>query len=135
MTESLRWARRPRCAPRTRWDLQDSQYRDWKFSTCTAWVLISAWSSLVCAESGEKGLTRRKLLHNHHNVVLVLSHQFLHLFLNMGHTQETKVSSTGSSHTRPRNHFRDMPSIPLGQRPLVQCTLGITAHFCSKSSI
>jgi len=48
-TESRRWARRPRVAPRTRWDLQDSQYRDWKFSTCTAWVLISDFSSCsVC---------------------------------------------------------------------------------------
>jgi len=71
-------------------------------------------SLVLCAESGEKGLTRRKLLHNHHNDVLVLSHQFRHLYLNMGHTQETKVSSTGSRHTSPRNHLGDMPSIPLG---------------------
>lgn len=38
-TESRLWLSRPRVAPRDSWDRQDSQYRDWKFSTWTACVL------------------------------------------------------------------------------------------------
>lgn len=69
-TESRRCDSKPRVAPLESSARQDSQYRDWKFSTRTAWVLVLSATAL---KDLTRRPTRRMRLHSHRSAVWVLS--------------------------------------------------------------